>query len=129
MAVTAFDRHEADCIVGEVNFGGAMVEATIQAARREVGGRRVPYRPVHASRGKAVRAEPIAALYEHGKVRHVGYFGDLEDELAAFSTVGYTGESSPNRADAAVWALTGLFPGLVRPKTESKELPLAAAMR
>jgi phage terminase large subunit-like protein len=121
VAVSAFDRHDADSIVGEVNYGGAMVEATIQAARREIGGRRVPYKAVTASRGKAVRAEPIAALYEQGKVRHVGYFGELEDELCAFSTVGYTGENSPNRADAAVWALTELFPGIVRqPKAKAE---------
>lgn len=120
VAVQAYERREADCIVGEVNYGGAMVEATIQTARREQGQRKAPYRAVTASRGKVVRAEPIAALYEEGKIRHVGYFQDLEDELAAFSTVGYLGEGSPNRADAAIWAFTELFPGLVAPKRKPK---------
>lgn len=101
----AFDRHAADCVVGEINYGGAMVEHVIQSARRNT-----PYKQVTASRGKAVRAEPISALYEQGKVRHVGYFRELEDELTAFSTFGYTGSGSPNRADALVWGLTELFP-------------------
>jgi phage terminase large subunit-like protein len=113
VACSAYDRHAADVIVGEGNYGGAMVEATIQAARRDMGGRPAPYKMVTATRGKAVRAEPIAALYETGKVRHVGYFSELEDELMSFSTVGYIGERSPNRADAAIWALTELFPGIV----------------
>jgi len=120
IATTAFDRHQADLIVGEANFGGAMVQHVIQTARP-----RTPYKAVTASRGKVVRAEPIAALYEVGKVRHVGYFRDLEDELAGFSTIGYTGTGSPNRADAAIWALSELFPGIVaeRQKQKIKQLP------
>jgi phage terminase large subunit-like protein len=110
IATDAYDRHAADAIVGEVNYGGAMVKHVIQTARP-----RTNYRQVTASRGKAVRAEPIAALYEKGKVRHVGYLRELEEELAAFSTYGYTGEHSPNRADAAIWALSELFPGIVKP--------------
>jgi hypothetical protein len=121
IAADAYDRHQADCIVGEVNYGGAMVEHTIQTARRDAGQRRIPYKSVTATRGKAVRAEPISALYEQGKVRHVGYFRDLEDELVAFSTVGYLGDRSPNRADALIWALTELFPGIVTPRKEKKE--------
>ena len=109
VATTAFDRHQADVIVGETNYGGAMVKQTIAVARP-----RTPFKQVTASRGKAVRAEPFSALYEQGKVRHVGYFRDLEDELTAFSTIGYTGTGSPNRADALIWALAELFPGLVR---------------
>ena len=112
VAVDAYTRHDADVIVGEVNFGGAMVEHVLKTARVE--GRRPPYRGVHASRGKIVRAEPVSALYEQGKVRHAGYFHELEDELASFSTVGYLGDDSPNRADAMVWAVTELFPGVVR---------------
>jgi len=115
VATDAYDRHEADVVVGEVNYGGAMVQHTIQTARR-----RTPYKAVTATRGKAVRAEPISALYEQGKVRHVGYFRELEDELTAFSTVGYLGDNSPNRADAAIWALTELFPGVVAGKKEKK---------
>jgi phage terminase large subunit-like protein len=109
IATSAFDRHAADCIVGEQNFGGEMVRQTIQTARP-----RTPYKKVTASRGKVQRAEPFSALYEQGKVRHVGIFPRLEDELCAMSTIGYTGTGSPNRADAAIWALAELFPGLVK---------------
>ncbi len=116
VSTDAYDRHAADVIVGEVNYGGEMVRHTIQTARP-----RTPYKAVTASRGKVVRAEPISALYEQGKVRHVGNFPDLEDELVAFSTVGYTGEGSPNRADALIWALTELFPALTKPKTKERE--------
>lgn len=114
VATQAYDRHEANVVVGEVNFGGAMVEHVIQTARP-----RTPYKAVTASRGKAVRAEPFSALYEQGKVRHVGYYPELEDELTGFSTIGYTGNGSPNRADALIWALSELFGGIVakaRPK-------------
>jgi len=115
IATDAYDRHAADVVVGEINYGGAMVQHTIQTARP-----RTPYKSVTATRGKAVRAEPISALYEQGKVRHVGYFRELEDELVAFSTVGYLGDKSPNRADALIWALTELFPGIVSGKKEKK---------
>jgi len=115
VAVSAFDRHAADVVVGEGNFGGAMVQHVIQTARP-----RTPFKLVTASRGKAVRAEPFSALYEQGKVRHVGIFRELEDELTAFSTAGYVGERSPNRADALVWALTEIFPGLVRDRSKKK---------
>lgn len=115
VATSAFDRHAADVVVGEINFGGAMVQHVVQTARP-----RTPFKQVTASRGKAVRAEPFSALYEQGKVRHVGTFRQLEDELTAFSTVGYLGEGSPNRADALVWALTELFPGLVRDRSKKK---------
>ena len=119
IATDAYDRHKADCIVGEINYGGAMVRATIQTARP-----RTPFKQVTASRGKAVRAEPFSALYEQGKVRHVGLFPQLEDELTAFSTFGYTGSGSPNRADAAVWALSELFPGIIAgPRVEHAPRP------
>lgn len=116
VATSAFDRHAADVVVGETNFGGAMVQHVIQTARA-----RTPFKQVTASRGKSVRAEPFSALYEQGKIRHVGVFRELEDELTAFSTVGYLGERSPNRADALIWALTELFPGMVRAKKEKKD--------
>jgi phage terminase large subunit-like protein len=109
VAASAFDRHNADVVVAEINYGGAMVKQTIQVARP-----RTNYKQVTASRGKAVRAEPFSALYEQGKVRHVGDYPELEDELTAFSTLGFMGESSPNRADALIWALAELFPGLIR---------------
>ncbi len=115
VATSAFDRHRADCVVGEGNFGGDMVRHTIQTARP-----RTPFKKVTASRGKVVRAEPVSALYEQGKVRHVGLFPELEEELCGFSTFGYTGTGSPNRADAAVWALTELFPGMTKPQDDAK---------
>jgi len=110
VAVSAFDRHQADCVVGETNFGGAMVQQTIQVARP-----RTPFKKVTASRGKTARAEPFSALYEAGKVRHVGVFADLEEELSGFSTFGYTGGNSPNRADAWIWVLAELFPAITSP--------------
>jgi phage terminase large subunit-like protein len=128
VAVSAFDRHAADVIVGEVNYGGAMVEATIQTARRAQGSRRLPFKAVTATRGKVIRAEPISALYESGKCRHVGYFRELEDELSGFSTVGYLGDRSPNRGDALVFALTELFPGIVAPRRDKKPLEQRAVL-
>lgn len=119
VATGAYERHSADVLVAEGNFGGAMVGQTIQTARP-----RTNFKLVTASRGKVVRAEPFSALYEQGKVRHVGLFPELEDELAAFSTSGYLGDGSPNRADAWIWTLAELFPGLVRAekKKESKHV-------
>ena len=115
IATDAYDRHDADIIVGEINYGGAMVQHVIQTARP-----RTPYKQVTATRGKAVRSEPFSSLYEQGKIRHVGYFRDLEDELVAFSTIGYTGGKSPNRADAWIWVLAELFPGMVKSKKDKK---------
>jgi predicted phage terminase large subunit-like protein len=109
IVTTAYDRHKADVVVGEMNFGGAMVKFVIQTSRPGT-----PFMPVTASRGKAVRAEPVSALYEEGKVRHVGYFRELEEELSGFSSMGYVGEHSPNRADALIWAITALFPGATK---------------
>lgn len=108
VVATAYDRHRADLVVGEGNFGGAMVEHVIQTARRNT-----PYKMVTASRGKAVRAEPVAALSEKGRIRHAGFFPDLEEELISFTTAGYIGEGSPNRADAYVWGFTELFGGII----------------
>lgn len=121
VATGAFERHSADVIVGETNFGGAMVKQTIQVARQ-----RTPFKMVTASRGKVQRAEPFSALYEQGKVRHVGIFAQLEDELTAFSTFGYMGSGSPNRADALVWALAELFPAIVSPPKKAKPAPVNA---
>ena len=101
---TAFHEFAADCVVAEENFGGGMVEAVIKAADPNV-----PVRLVTASRGKAVRAEPISLRYAAGQVHHVGRFPKLEDQLCAFSGGGYTGPGSPDHADAAIWALTHLF--------------------
>lgn len=99
--VTAYHRNKADRVLGEANFGGDMVESVIRTVDRNVS-----YKAVRASRGKAVRAEPVAALYEQGKVFHVGQLPDLEDEMCSW-VPGET-QQSPNRIDALVWALTEL---------------------
>lgn len=122
VAVTVWERLEGDAIVGEVNFGGAMVGFVIRTAAQHLD-RRPLYKQVRASRGKVVRAEPFSALYELGRVRHVGHFSELEEEIYAFSTNGYTGERSPNRADALFWALAELFPSLVAPKKKEEQQP------
>ncbi|WP_422073908.1 phage terminase large subunit [Tranquillimonas rosea] len=106
-AVERYGAHNADRIVGERNFGGDMVRFTVSTADRSAA-----FKEVVASRGKAVRAEPISALYEQGKVHHVGdSFPDLEDQMCNFTASGYVGDGSPDRADALVWALTDLMLG------------------
>jgi phage terminase large subunit-like protein len=102
-------HYDADLVVAEVNFGGAMVEATIRTANPNL-----PYRSVRASHrtgGKVARAEPVAALYEQGKVHHVGTFGELEEQMSMVTTAGFQGSGSPDRMDALVWALTELMLG------------------
>ncbi len=118
VVVTTHDRLQGNVVVGEKNFGGAMVEFTIQTAAREQGLRAVPFKYTVSSRGKHLRAEPVAALYEQGKVRHVGYFPELENEMVGMSTNGFTGQGSPNRVDALVFAITELFPGIVKKEEE-----------
>ncbi len=122
VAVQAFVRHKADLVVGETNFGGGMVKLTVQVAAQALGVK-VPFKMVTASRGKVQRAEPFSALYEEGKVRHVGIFAKLEDELCAFSTGGYTGPRSPNRADAHIWGLSELFPSMVKQERKDDQAP------
>ncbi len=99
-------RHKAERVVAEKNQGGDMVAAVLKAADA-----RLPLKLVHASRGKVARAEPVATLYEGGRVRHVGEFRQLEDELCGLMTAGaYEGPGrSPDRADALVWALSALM--------------------
>ena len=103
----AYSRHSADRVIGEANFGGAMVEFVVKTADPNIS-----YKSVTASRGKVVRAEPVSALHETGKIKLVGRFDDLEDELLSFTTTGYTGARSPNRADWFVWGITELFPSI-----------------
>jgi phage terminase large subunit-like protein len=129
-AISLYDQYEADCIVAEVNQGGDMVEAMIRAAAR---GRVVPVKKVTATRGKHVRAEPIAALYEQGKIRHAVVMTQLEDQMCSFlidsdrKSQGY----SPDRVDALVWGFTDLFPAMVRrpdrpaPQMISTVMPMA----
>jgi phage terminase large subunit-like protein len=104
VAVNAYRSFKADRIIAERNFGGAMVEHVIRTVDPNVS-----YKEVTASRGKIARAEPISALYEQSKVRHAGSFVELEDQLAAMTSEGYVGDGSPDRADAAIWALAELM--------------------
>lgn len=104
--VEAYRLFEADRIVGEKNFGGDMVRFVVSTADK-----RASYKDVTASRGKVIRAEPISALYEQGKISHVGALPELEDQMCAMTASGYVGEGSPDRADALVWALTELMLG------------------
>lgn len=107
VAVKAYVDFQADRIVAERNFGGAMVEHVIRTVDSKVS-----YKEVVASRGKWLRAEPVAALYEQNRVRHVGDLSELEDEMCSFGPDGLSGEDdrkSPNRLDAMVWAITELM--------------------
>jgi phage terminase large subunit-like protein len=103
-AVHAYHEFKADRIIAEENFGGEMVRFVIRAADANA-----PVQVISASRGKALRAEPVSALYEQGLVHHVGRLGVLEDQLCAFTTQGYRGEASPDHADALVFAITELM--------------------
>lgn len=109
-AVEAYHKFSADLIIAEKNFGGAMVKHVIRTIDK-----RIPYKEVTASRGKVVRAEPVAALYEQGRVSHVGSLPDLEDQMCLFGPEGYIGEGSPDRVDALVWAVTELMVDGSRP--------------
>ncbi|UGX88077.1 terminase family protein [Phyllobacterium meliloti] len=103
-SIQLFYRLEADLIVAEINQGGDMVAAVIAAEDNTV-----PVRGVRANRGKALRAEPIAALYEQGRIRHAGRFPALEDEMCDFTHAGLSNGRSPDRVDALVWALSELM--------------------
>jgi phage terminase large subunit-like protein len=103
-AVRAMARHGADRMVAEVNQGGDMVEATVRQVAPTVA-----FTAVTATRGKAVRAEPVAALYEQGRVSHVRGLDRLEEQMCAMTAQGWRGKGSPDRLDALVWALTALI--------------------
>ncbi len=112
IAIDAYREHSADRIIAEVNNGGDMVEATLRMVAKGMDPPiDIPFTAVRASRGKVVRAEPVAALYEQGRVHHIGGFASLEDQMCSFTTdfdrkaAGY----SPDRVDALVWALTDLI--------------------
>ncbi len=109
-ALAAFDKYEADALVVEINQGGAMVEAVLRAERANLS-----LRQVRASRGKVTRAEPIAALYEQGRVSHAGSFSALEDQMTQFTPFGIEGGGAADRVDALVWALSDLFPRMIKP--------------
>jgi len=105
-AIAAYGAHQGDRIVAEINNGGDMVEATLRMIDPNV-----PFSAVRAARGKVARAEPVAALYEQGRIHHLGAFPQLEDQMCSFTSdfdrkaAGY----SPDRVDALVWAVTELF--------------------
>lgn len=101
--VAAHHRFEADRVVAEVNQGGEMVSAMLKSIDANL-----PITMVRASRGKFTRAEPVAALYEQGRVRHAGRFEKLEDQMTDFGLDGLSSGKSPDRLDALVWALTAL---------------------
>ena len=103
-AVAAFHRHKADRLVAEVNQGGEMVATIVKSIDPMI-----PFRAVRATRSKVVRAEPVAALYEQGRVSHGGSFPELEAQMAAMTGRGYAGKGSPDRVDALVWAITDLM--------------------
>jgi phage terminase large subunit-like protein len=114
-AIALWRRLRADALVAEVNFGGDMVRAVIGAADRSV-----PIMTVRATRGKYVRAEPVAQLYEQGRVKHVGAFPALEDEMCDFGLDGLSSGRSPDRLDALVWAITALsFGAKAEPRVRS----------
>ncbi len=119
-AVNAYEQRKADRIIAEVNNGGDLVERVIRVVSPNVS-----YKAVHASKGKRVRAEPIAALYEQKRIHHVGAFPQLEDQMCNYTPDGFDG--SPDRVDALVWALTELMLG---PSIESEDAdsPLADAL-
>lgn len=119
-AVLAYDRNRADCMIGEVNNGGEMVGHVVKSAAEALhreGLRESPeinFRAVHATRGKVLRAEPISALYEQGRCHHVGMFAELEDQMCNFtSDFDRKKDGSPDRLDAAVYALTDLMLDLI----------------
>ena len=103
-ALAAMQRHGAERLVAEVNQGGDLVQAVIRQVDPLV-----PYRAVRASKGKAARAEPVAALYEQGRVSHLRGLARLEDQMCRMTVRGYEGKGSPDRVDALVWALTALM--------------------
>ena len=106
-ALAARERHGATRIVAESNQGGEMVRAVLNGLDPGV-----PVTLVHAHKSKVARAEPVAALYEQGRVRHLRGLGPLEDQMARMTREGFRGQGSPDRVDALVWALTE---ALVRP--------------
>lgn len=103
-AVSLYHALAADCLLVEVNQGGEMASAVIRTVDASV-----PVKPVRAQRGKWLRAEPVAALYQADRVRHAGRFPELEDEMCDFGPHGLSGGRSPDRVDALVWALSELL--------------------
>jgi phage terminase large subunit-like protein len=122
-AVSLFREFDADRIVAEKNQGGEMVESVIRAVDRNV-----PISLVHATRGKLVRAEPVSALYEQGRIHHIGRFDELEDQMCTFAPDYDRANGSPDRMDALVWGLSFLFNKMTgrrrRPEAEEAQYTL-----
>jgi len=118
-AVALYRRLSADTLVAEVNQGGDMVRAVI----REVDAS-VPLKTVHATRGKWLRAEPVAAMYPQGKVKHVAPMPELEDQMCDFAQNGLASGGSPDRVDALVWAVSELIRPRAEPRVRSLESPI-----
>lgn len=112
--VQTFDTWQANEVIAETNQGGEMVTRTLRTERASL-----PIRTVHASRGKLTRAEPVSALYEQGRISHIGAFPVLEDQMATW----VPGEESPDRMDALVWAFTDLLVGKPVPKSAAVAMP------
>jgi hypothetical protein len=134
IVIAAYREFGADRIVAEANYGGAMVRAVIDAAARGMGVVLPPVEVVKATRNKAVRAEPASVLYgffrdgawHQDRVRHVGEFPKLEEQLLNFSTAGYVGQRSPDRADALIWALQDIMMGEQPPAWSRGRMELVA---
>ena len=117
-AIAMYDDFGADGIVAEVNQGGDMVPYTLRSVRKNI-----KVIEVRASRGKHVRAAPIASLYEQGRISHIGAFPDLETQMTQMTDAGYEGDGSPDRVDALVWAFSALFPDIIKPpKSQERRL-------
>jgi len=124
LVTDVFDEYEADLVVTEINYGGAMVKNVLRASRSNL-----PIKVTTSTRGKHLRAEPVATLYEQDKVKHLtnpangveGGLFELEEELLGFTSTGYTGERSPNRADALVFVVTELFNDIITPPRSPRD--------
>lgn len=117
-AVALYDKWDADAIVIEKNQGGDMCRYTLETVRKGI---RII--EVTATRGKHVRAEPISALYSLGSISHVGTFPEIENQLCLFTSSGYNGDKSPDRAEATIWGFTELFPKLTTEKAADPVQP------
>lgn len=120
-AVGAMDKYQADRLVAEVNQGGDMVKQVLDQFDPTL-----PYRAVHATRSKVSRAEPVAALYEQGRVRHLPGLEALEDQMCQMTLGGFEGSGSPDRVDALVWALTEL---MIHPVRHSRDPGIRSLIR
>jgi phage terminase large subunit-like protein len=124
-AIHMYYKWQADRLVAERNFGGAMVASIIRTVDKSVA-----YKEVTASRGKSARAEPVAALYEQGRVGHARGLHGLEDQMTLMTSAGYAGEGSPDRLDAAVWGLTEVMLGHIPAPAQSfVPIPVASKWR